>query len=281
MLSLQGIVGGYGRVPVLHEVSLEVRAGTVVGLLGSNGAGKSTLLRVIAGVLRPTRGTIQFEGRRIEGRRADRVAHLGIAMVPERRELVPRMSVRENLEMGAYLRRDAAGVRHDFDQVCSYFPILRDRLRQAAGTLSGGEQQMLAIGRALMAGPRLLLLDEPSIGLSPKLVEEIFRVLRAIHEAGSTILLAEQNAWLTFGLARYCYLLEIGRIVAAGESALLAHDPRILLIYLGADPDRPGSPGKGLGPPGGEGEKGVPLPLDDGGQAPGGTGPTGSEAGAR
>jgi branched-chain amino acid transport system ATP-binding protein len=236
MLDVRDVVGGYGRVPVLREVSLEVGTRAVVGLLGSNGAGKSTLLRVIAGILRPTQGTIQFEGRRIDGRRADRVARRGIAMVPEHRELFPRMSVRENLEMGAFLRRDRAGVQEDLERIFSYFPVLRDRLRQSAGTLSGGEQQMLAIGRALMARPRLLLLDEPSIGLSPRLVEEIFLVLREIHRTGTTILLAEQNAWFTFGLADYCYLLEVGRIVAAGKSTDLARDPRILHIYLGGGP---------------------------------------------
>ncbi len=233
MLDVRAIVGGYGRVPVLREVSLEVGEGAVVGLLGSNGAGKSTLLRMIAGVLRPVQGAIHFEGRRIDGRRVDRVAGLGIAMVPERRELFPRMSVRENLEMGAFLRRDRAGIQQDMERVFSYFPVLRGRLPQAAGTLSGGEQQMLAIGRALMARPRLLLLDEPSIGLSPRLVEEIFAVLREIHHAGTAILLAEQNAWLTFGLADHCYLLEIGRIVATGNSRDLSRDPRILRIYLG------------------------------------------------
>jgi branched-chain amino acid transport system ATP-binding protein len=235
VLEVRALVGGYGRVPVLRDVSLDVAAGTVVGLLGANGAGKSTLLRMIAGVLRPSAGAILLEGRRIDGQRADRVARLGIAMVPERRELFPGMSVEENLEMGAFLRRDRAEVRADTDRVLAYFPALRARLRQRAGTLSGGEQQMVAIGRALMARPRLLLLDEPSLGLSPRLVEEIFGVLGEIHRAGTTILLAEQNAWLTLGLAASCYLLEVGRIAAGGPSAEVARDERIIRIYLGDD----------------------------------------------
>ena len=235
MLEVRDVVGGYGRVPVLHGVSLDVAAGSVVGLLGANGAGKSTLLRMIAGVLRPSGGAIRLEGRRIDGQRADRVARLGIAMVPERRELFPGMSVGENLEMGAFLRRDRAAMRADTDRVLSHFPPLRARLPQRAGTLSGGEQQMLAIGRALMARPRLLLLDEPSLGLSPRLVDEIFRVLGEIHRAGTTILLAEQNAWLTLGLAASCYLLEIGRVATGGPSHELARDERILRIYLGDD----------------------------------------------
>jgi branched-chain amino acid transport system ATP-binding protein len=235
MLDVQGLSGGYGHVPVLHDVSLQVRAGDAVGLLGANGAGKSTLLRMIAGVLRPVAGRIQLEGRRIDGQRPDRVARLGLALVPERRELFPRMTVRENLEMGAYLRRRGE-IPDDMERVFGYFPALRSRLGQAAGTLSGGEQQMLAIGRALMARPRMLLLDEPSLGLSPRLVEEIVRVLGEIHHAGTTLVLAEQNAWLTFGLTSTCYMLEIGCVVAAGPSAAMARDDRIARIYLGSTP---------------------------------------------
>ncbi len=245
MLEVRGIVAGYRQVPVLRQVSLDVPEGSVVGLLGANGAGKTTLLRTIAGVLRPSGGTVRFRGERIDGRRADRVARLGIAMVPERRELFPRMSVRENLEMGAYLRRDRAGILEDLERVYGYFPVLRHRRQQLAGTLSGGEQQMLAIGRALMARPRLLLLDEPSIGLSPRLVEEIFGVIRAIRWAGQTVLLVEQNAWLTFGLADYCYLLETGRIVTSGESSRLARDDRIIRIYLGGSRMQPEPPAGG------------------------------------
>jgi branched-chain amino acid transport system ATP-binding protein len=235
VLDVRAVVAGYGRVPVLRDVSLRVDAGAVVGLLGANGAGKSTLLRAIAGILRPTAGSIHLDGRRIDGVRADRVARLGLAMVPERRELFPHMSVRENLEMGAWVRRNRREMRDDVERVFSYFPALRSRMPQVAGTLSGGEQQMLAIGRALMARPRLLLLDEPSLGLAPRLVEEIFGVLGEIHRAGTTILLAEQNAWLTFGLAGYCYLLEVGRVAAAGPSAEVARDERIVRIYLGGE----------------------------------------------
>ncbi len=257
MLEVRQLSGGYARVPVLHEVCLEVGAGGAVGLLGSNGAGKTTLLRMIAGVLRPAAGSILLEGRPIAGRRADQVARLGIAMVPERRELFPGMSVRDNLELGAYARRDRAGVASDLERVLAYFSVLRDRLRQPAGTLSGGEQQMLAIGRALLARPRLLLLDEPSLGLSPRLVEEIGRVLGEVQRAGTALLLAEQNAWLTFSLTRTCYLLETGRIVAHGRSADLARDDRILRIYLGtaaggtARESATGPDGRGdAGPPG-------------------------------
>jgi branched-chain amino acid transport system ATP-binding protein len=210
-----------------------VPRGAIVTVLGANGAGKTTTLRVITGLLRSDHGTITYEGQRIDRLPPDRIVRVGISMVPERREVFPEMTVRENLVMGAYARRDCRAIRDDLAQVWALFPGLRDRQGQVAGSLSGGQQQMLAIGRALMARPRLMLLDEPTLGLAPVLVQRIFDVIAEINRTGVTILLVEQNADRALALSRYAYVLETGRVVLGGESERLAADPRVQLSYLG------------------------------------------------
>jgi branched-chain amino acid transport system ATP-binding protein len=214
-------------------VSLAVPRGDIVTVLGANGAGKTTTLRVITGLLRCGGGTVTYEGRRIDRLAPDRIVRAGISMVPERREVFPQMTVRENLIMGAHTRHDRRAVRGDLDQVWALFPDLRDRQPQLAGALSGGQQQMLAIGRALMARPRLMLLDEPTLGLAPLLVQRIFEAIGEINRTGVTILLVEQNADRALALSRHAYVLETGRVVLGGDSERLAADPRIKLSYLG------------------------------------------------
>ena len=223
----------YGRVCALHSVSLEVAEGSVVALLGANGAGKTTTLRVISGLLRPTRGSVEFDGRRIDGVSPDRLVRMGIVQVPEGRQIFAELTVRENLLLGGYARRDLGAARQDPQRVFEYFPRLRERLRQRAGTLSGGEQQMLAIGRALMARPRLLVLDEPSLGLAPLLVKEIFRVISEIRAAGTTVLLVEQNAHMALNIADRAYVLETGRVILGDRSAALRQREEVRRAYLG------------------------------------------------
>jgi branched-chain amino acid transport system ATP-binding protein len=222
----------YGRVCALHSVSLEVAEGSVVALLGANGAGKTTTLRVISGLLRPTRGSVEFDGRRVDGTSPDRLVRMGIVQVPEGRQIFAELTVRENLLLGGYARRDL-GATHLDPPVFEYFPRLRERLQQRAGTLSGGEQQMLAIGRALMARPRLLLLDEPSLGLAPMLVKEIFRVISEIRATGTTVLLVEQNAHMALDIADRAYVLEIGRVILGDRSAALRQREEVRRAYLG------------------------------------------------
>jgi branched-chain amino acid transport system ATP-binding protein len=234
MLRLEGVTAAYGPILALRGISLEVEAGTVVTLLGANGAGKTSTLRVISGLLRPQAGTVEFEGVRIEGLSPDQIVRLGIVQVPEGRQLFANLSVRENLELGAYLRRDRAGIRQDLERVFSYFPILAQRQKQAAGSLSGGEQQMLAIGRGLMARPRLLLLDEPSLGLAPLVTREIFRIVRLLNEQeGITVLLVEQNARLALDIARRGYVLETGRVVLSDLAENLRRNEEVRRSYLG------------------------------------------------
>lgn len=233
LLQVNEIQAYYGRVCALRNVSLQVPAGSVVALLGSNGAGKTTTLRVISGLLRPTQGYVEFDGKRIERARADQLVRAGIAHVPEGRQLFPELTVRENLRLGAYTRGDARSVEQDMQHVFGYFPRLRERLDQQAGTLSGGEQQMLAIGRALMSKPRLLLLDEPSLGLAPLLVKEIFHIIREIRAAGTTVVLVEQNAHMALNIADYAYLLETGRVVLSDASAALRQREEVKRAYLG------------------------------------------------
>ncbi len=233
LLLVNEIEAYYGRVRALHNVSLEVREGSVVALLGSNGAGKTTTLRVISGLVKPTRGYVEFDGQRIGRLGPDQLVCAGIAHVPEGRQLFPELTVRENLRMGAYTRRDARSVEQDLQRVFKYFSRLGERLEQPAGTLSGGEQQMLAIGRALMSKPRLLLLDEPSLGLAPFLVKEIFRIISEIRGAGTTVVLVEQNAHMALNIADYAYLLATGRVVLSDTSAALRQREEVRRAYLG------------------------------------------------
>jgi branched-chain amino acid transport system ATP-binding protein len=232
MLAIEGLRAGYGKVDVLHDVSLRIDGGQIVSLIGANGAGKTTLLKTISGLIRPSAGTIAFEGSGIAQRPAHQIVRLGISHVPEGRAILKRMSVLENLRMGAYVRRDA-GINADIGQVLDRFPVLAERRNQMAGTLSGGEQQMLAIGRALVARPRLLLLDEPSLGLAPKFVTRIFLALRELNREGMTILLVEQNARQALRIADFALVMERGRIVISGSGKGLLDMPEVQETYLG------------------------------------------------
>jgi branched-chain amino acid transport system ATP-binding protein len=235
MLTLHDVHTYYGNIAALKGISIEVRAGEIVALIGANGAGKTTTLRTISGLLHPRRGTITLDGARIDSLPAHRIAALGLAHAPEGRRLFNRMTVHENLEMGAFARNDRAATREDVERVFTLFPRLRERMAQKAGTLSGGEQQMLAIGRALMARPRLLLLDEPSLGLAPLLVETIFNTLAEINRQGVTVLLVEQNAHMALELATRGYVLETGRVVLADSAEALRADESVQRAYLGID----------------------------------------------
>ncbi|MDR7481956.1 MAG: ABC transporter ATP-binding protein [Armatimonadota bacterium] len=224
----------YGRLTVLRGVSLEVRAGQVVTILGSNGAGKTTLLRTIMGFIadQPEKGTVELLGHQVNGWEPEAIAALGVAYIPEGRGIFPELTVEENLRLGAYTRRDRS-IAADLAALEARFPILAQRRRQLAGTLSGGEQQMLALARALASRPKLLLLDEPSLGLAPRVVVEVFRILREVHAAGVAILLVEQNARQALAVADYAYVIESGRIVLEGSSARLQRDPNVQELYLG------------------------------------------------
>ena len=234
MLRLEGVRAAYGPVEALRGVDLEVRAGELVCLLGANGAGKSSTLRAISGLLRPTAGRILFEDRALTGAEPAAVLAAGIAHCPEGRRVFPHLTVAENLAMGAYVRRDRDGIAQDLERVCAHFPILGERRGQAAGTLSGGEQQMLAIGRALMARPRLILFDEPSLGLAPTVVETTFAIIADIRRQGATVLMVEQNAHLALRMADRGYVMETGRIVLAGVARDLLADDHVRRAYLGA-----------------------------------------------
>lgn len=235
VLKLSNIESYYGPIMAIRGISLEVPRGKIVTLLGANGAGKTTVLKTISGILDPQKGSIEFEGRPIQRMDADKIVRLGLSHVPEGREVFPFLSVRENLMMGAYPRSDSAGVEADLEQVYVYFPRLRERINQPAGQLSGGEQQMLAIGRALMNRPKLILFDEPSLGLSPLLVKEIFNIIRRINEErGTSILLVEQNAKVALETAHYGYVLEIGRVVMNDTCEKLMQSQDIQEFYLGA-----------------------------------------------
>ncbi len=234
MLSLDDMWVHYGTVAAVKGISIEVEEGEIVTLIGSNGAGKTTTLRAISGLHHPSRGEIRFQGERIDRLDPERINALGIAMVPEGRRVFPQMTVMENLEMGAYLRRDAAKVSQDVEEIFHHFPILRERRKQLAGTMSGGQQQMVAMGRALMSDPRLLLLDEPSLGLSPIMTQEIAKIIKELHQLGRTIVLVEQNARLALLLARHAYVMETGNIAFSGLAEDLRDDPKIRETYLGA-----------------------------------------------
>jgi branched-chain amino acid transport system ATP-binding protein len=234
LLTVSNVETYYGPIMALRGVSFAVPAGAIVTILGANGAGKTTILKTVSGVMDPQKGSITLEGRQIQGLDPDRVARLGLSHVPEGREVFPFLTVRENLRMGAYTRRDADGVARDLEMVAEYFPVLAARAEQRAGSLSGGEQQMLAIARALMARPKVILLDEPSLGLAPKLVKDIFEIIRRINrERGVTVLLVEQNANVALHTADYGYVLELGRIVMEDACDRLLEKDDIREFYLG------------------------------------------------
>jgi len=233
MLTLERVAARYGRVAALEDVTLAVRAGELICLIGANGAGKTTTLKTISGLLRPVGGRILLDGDEIHGLSPREILRRGIAHCPEGRRVFPYMTVRENLEMGAYARADAAAVAEDLARVFSHFPILAERRRQAAGTLSGGEQQMLAIGRALMARPRLILFDEPSLGLAPTVVETVFAIIDGIRRDGTTVLMVEQNAYMALQFASRAYVMETGRITLEGPARELVNDPHVRHAYLG------------------------------------------------
>ena len=235
VLSIQGIETYYGRIQALHGVTIEVGEGEIVALIGGNGAGKTTTLRSISGLLRPARGTITFRGADLTAVSPDAIVRLGVIHSPEGRRIFPRMTVQENLQLGAYARTDTAGIRSDLEDVLSLFPRLRERLSQRGGTLSGGEQQMLAIARALMSRPKVLLLDEPSMGLSPIFVDTIFSVIQNINKRGVPILLIEQNARKALQVAARGYVLETGTIVKEGSASALLSDDDVRTAYLGEE----------------------------------------------
>ena len=234
ILELANVESSYGPVQALRGVTLAAQAGRIVTVLGANGAGKTTILKTISGIIDPSKGQVRLRGEEIQGRSPDRIVRAGVGHVPEGREVFPLLSVEDNLRMGAYTRRDADGVAQDIETVFGYFPILRSRARQEAGQLSGGEQQMLAIARALLARPQVMLMDEPSLGLSPRLTKEIFEIIVRINrERGTTILLVEQNARMALKIADHGYVLEVGRIVMDDTCARLAEKEDIREFYLG------------------------------------------------
>jgi branched-chain amino acid transport system ATP-binding protein len=236
MLSVDSLSAGYGGVEALRSVSIRVEKGEIVALLGANGAGKSTLLATLSGLLRPSGGTARLEGRPLIGLPPHKIVRLGVSLVPEQRDLFTGMTILENLSMGAYLRNEPTAVKSDLEQVYGFFPVLKDRRRQIASTLSGGEQQMLAIGRALMARPKLLMLDEPSLGIAPRIIEAIFGIiLRINREAGVTVLLVEQNTQVALAVSSRAYILENGAVVAAGASRELENNEVVRRSYLGVD----------------------------------------------
>lgn len=233
MLTINDINVFYGAIHAIKGVSLEVNEGEIVTLIGANGAGKSTILRTISGLLKPKTGSIQFEGQEIAGMPAHEIVKTGISQVPEGRRIFAEMSVLENLELGAFTRKDKDGIKADMELVFERFPRLKERIGQLAGTLSGGEQQMLAMGRALMSRPRLLLLDEPSMGLAPLLIKEIFAIIQDINKTGTTVLLVEQNANMALSIAHRAYVLETGRITLSGDARELAASDEVRKAYLG------------------------------------------------
>ncbi|WP_422445003.1 ABC transporter ATP-binding protein [Thermoanaerobacterium sp. DL9XJH110] len=233
MLKLDNVVTHYGNIQALKGVSLEINQGQIVTVIGANGAGKTTTLKTICGLVNPTSGKIYFQGKDITNKPTADIIESGIAMVPEGRRVFPRMTVLENLQLGAYLNRDKNEIKKDLDRVFELFPVLKARLKQIAGTLSGGEQQMLAIGRALMAKPKLLLLDEPSMGLAPKIVSNIFDIILEINREGTTILLVEQNAQMALSIAHKGYVIETGRIVLEDTAQNLLNNEDVKKAYLG------------------------------------------------
>jgi branched-chain amino acid transport system ATP-binding protein len=233
LLEIDNLVVSYDAITALYGVSLKVAEGSVVCLIGANGAGKSTVLRTVSGLKRPDSGSVRFKGMDLARVPTHQIVRLGVSQSPEGRGVFPDLSVEENLKLGAYIRDDREGIKCDLERISTIFPRLADRRRQAAGTLSGGEQQMLAIGRALMSKPSLLLLDEPSLGLAPQVVEDIFETVEMINKEGTTVLLVEQNANLALEVSQYAYVLETGRVLLEGVAATVRNDPRVKAAYLG------------------------------------------------
>lgn len=234
LLSVSNLSVSYGAIEAIRNCSLRVEQGEIVTLIGGNGAGKSTMLRTISGLLTPKQGTIQFEGQEIQGQPPHRIAQSGLVHVPEGRGIFANLTVEENLQLGAYSRNDHAEIRKDRERALELFPRVRERLKQAAGTLSGGEQQMVAIARAMLSRPRLLMLDEPSLGLAPQIVQTIFQVIREINNSGTTILLVEQNAAMALKVAHRAYVIEVGSIEMEGPASELASSDEVRKAYLGA-----------------------------------------------
>ena len=233
LLAIRDLEVGYGTIPALHGIDLDVEKGEIVTLIGANGAGKTTTLRTISGLLKPRKGDVTYNGASICGKKPHVVTAMGISHVPEGRGIFANLTVQDNLELGAYLRKDKIK-QSEYDRIFTLFPVLKDRIKQNAGTLSGGEQQMLAISRALMSEPRLLLLDEPSLGLAPLIIKDIFNAIRQLREAGLTILLVEQMAKQALGVADRAYVLETGHITAEGTGRALLNDPKVKAAYLGS-----------------------------------------------
>jgi branched-chain amino acid transport system ATP-binding protein len=233
LLEVNNLAVKYGAIRALHDVSLTVDEGEIVTLIGGNGAGKTTTLRIISGMLKPADGTVTFKGERIDGTSPHALVHRGLCHVPEGRGIFANLTVAENLDLGCYVRKDHHHIKGDREKVLELFPRVRERLKQVAGTLSGGEQQMLAIARALLAKPKLLLLDEPSLGLAPQLVQLIFQIVKQINSTGTTVLLVEQNAHMALAVAHRAYVLQTGRIVKSGPAKDLLSDPEVKKAYLG------------------------------------------------
>ena len=233
MLKVTDLTVHYGAIEALHGISFEVNEGEIISLIGSNGAGKTTTLHALSNIVKKTRGTVMFEGQDITRLAPDSIVRTGLIQVPEGRRIFANMSVHENLELGAYTRTDRGGIKSDMEKVFTLFPRLKERIRQTGGTLSGGEQQMLAMGRALMSQPKLLLLDEPSMGLAPILVDEIFSIIKEINAEGTTILLVEQNAFKALNIAHRAYILETGSVVKTAEASSLIKDESVKKAYLG------------------------------------------------
>ncbi len=233
MLELKEVHSYYGHIHAIKGISLTVPDASLVGIIGANGAGKTTTLRTISGIMKPRRGEILLDGKPIHRLSSSQIVHLGIAQCPEERKIWPHMSVLEHLELGAFLRKDSDGIARDLQRVYKYFPRLEERKSQKAGTLSGGEQQMLAIGRALMSNPKIVMFDEPSLGLAPIIVDQIATIIKEIHAAGTTVLLVEQNAFLALTLSQTCYVLETGKVSLAGPSSELLLNEEVKRAYLG------------------------------------------------
>ena len=233
LLTVDKLRSGYGPIDVLHDISMTVDAGEIVAMIGANGAGKTTTLMTIAGIVKARAGTVTFDGQNLGGVPAHKIVRLGMGQSPEGRKIFPRLTVLENLEMGAFTRTDKPGIADDLEKMFAMFPILRERKGQAGGLLSGGQQQMLAIARALMSRPKLLLLDEPSLGLAPQIVVQIFDVIRDLNQSGMSVLLVEQNARMALRIAHRAYVLETGRVTFTDRASVVLNDPRVRAAYLG------------------------------------------------